>query len=452
MLERDFLGFINDNQLFGPTDNVLLAVSGGLDSVVMAELFYKIGQPFAIAHVNFGLRGEESDIDAIFVQNKAKQYGVPFHLTWFDTAAIANERNMSIQMAARELRYSWFQKLLGEYEYAYVATAHHQNDVLETILLNLTRGTGIAGLRGIAVKQNHLIRPLLFATCDQLAAYANKQELTYREDSSNAEDKYARNKIRHHVVPILTDINPGMWQTLPRTIERLRASETLVQAELNRSWQAISEQHGKQIRLPADKLLALSERAFYLSEWFKPMGFTIDQTEQMSKVLTQPVGQVFLSATHRVTHERNGLLLELLHSIPDYELKLTEWPVEPINVTGEFTLTVELRDKLAGFQPDKNANVASLDADKLLFPIVIRPWRQGDRFRPLGLNGHKLVSDLLNDLKLSRSERERTAVLISGDSIVWVIGKRIDHRFRVTQTTTRICQLTWLVHTDSERY
>ncbi|MBD2755407.1 tRNA lysidine(34) synthetase TilS [Spirosoma validum] len=444
MLERDFLGFINDNQLFGPADKVLLAVSGGLDSIVMAELFYKISQPFAIAHVNFGLRGTESDADAFFVQNKAEQYGVPFHLTRFDTAAVANERSISIQMAARELRYAWFQQLLQEHQYGCVATAHHQNDVLETILLNLTRGTGIAGLRGIAVKQNQVVRPLLFATRDQLAAYAETQRLTYREDSSNAEDKYARNRIRHHVVPVLTEVNPGLWQTLPRTTERLRASETLVQAELTRSWQAIHEQYGEKILLPISKLLTLAERAFCLSEWLRPMGFTVDQTEQMSNVLSQPVGQVFLSATYRVTHERNGLMLEPLRLVPDYELKLTEWPAEPIAVAGQFTLAVEFIDKPTDFQPVTKSNVAVLDAEKLTFPITIRPWRQGDRFRPLGLSGHKLVSDLLNDLKLSRSEREKTAVLLSGDSIAWVIGRRIDHRFRITQATRRICQLTFL--------
>ncbi|UFH51870.1 tRNA lysidine(34) synthetase TilS [Spirosoma sp. KNUC1025] len=441
-MERDFLGFINDNHLFGPTDRVLLAVSGGLDSMVMTELVHRIGQPFAIAHVNFGLRGEESNADARFVQNKAEQYGVPFHLTQVDTKAVAEERGISIQMAARELRYAWFRQLLSENNYACVATAHHLNDVLETVLLNFTRGTGIAGLHGIAVNQNQVVRPLLFASRDQLVAYYEANKLTHREDSSNPEDKYARNRIRHHVVPVLTELNPALWQTFPRTVDRLRAAETLLRTELERSWQEISEPWGEQTLLRSDKLLSLSELPFRLSEWLKPFGFMVDQVEQMTNALTQSVGQQFLSPTHRIIHERNGLVLEPLRLAPDYEIRLTDWPSAAINVTGHFALAVQLIDK-----PDNiptNPAVACLDADKLTFPITIRPWRQGDRFRPLGLNGHKLVSDLLNDLKLSRSERERTAVLLSGDSIAWVIGRRIDHRFRITPTTQRVCQLTLL--------
>ena len=441
MLERDFLGFINDNHLIEPTDRVILAVSGGLDSVVMAELFHRISQPFAIAHVNFGLRGAESEADALFVQNKAEQYGVPFHLIRFDTTAFANQRGISIQMAARELRYDWFRQLLSEYQYTCVATAHHQNDVLETLLLNLTRGTGIAGLHGIAVSQSQVIRPMLFSTRDQLATYAEERKLTYREDSSNAEDKYARNRIRHHVVTVLTSLNPALWQTLPRTIDRLRAAETLVQAELDRSWQEVIELSGEHILLRTDKLLTQAELLFRLTEWLKPYGFVFDQAKQMTDTLLQPVGQVFLSATHRITHERNGLLLEPLRVTPDYEITLTEWPETPVDIAGQFILSVQIVDKPADFKPDINPNVAYLDADKLTLPITIRPWQKGDRFRPLGLNGHKLVSDLLNDLKLNRSEREQTAVLLSGDAIAWVIGRRIDHRFRVTQETKRVYQL-----------
>lgn len=440
MLERDFLGFINDKKLFKPTDCVLLAVSGGIDSVVMAELFHRIGQPFAMAHVNFGLRGSESETDALFVKNKAEQYGVPFHLTQFDTTEFAVERGISIQMAARDLRYDWFAQLVQEHHYLGVATAHHQNDVLETILFNLTRGTGLAGLHGIAASQNGIIRPLLFATRATIATYADEQKLVYREDSSNANDKYARNRLRHHVVPVLTDLNPGLWQTLPRTVERLCAADVLVRLELNRSWQEIIEPMGKQTFLPTEKLMALPELSFRLAEWLKPFGFTTDQASWMVVSLTQEVGQIFQSPTHRIIHERlssgaTGLMLEKLLAMPDYEITLTDWSNVPVDVTGQFTLTIEQFAKAENFQPEANPDVACLDADRLLFPLTVRPWRQGDRFRPLGLNGHKLVSDLLNDLKLSRSEREQTAVLLSGEQIAWVIGRRIDHRFRVTNET-----------------
>ena len=446
MLERDFLGFINGKRLFGPTDCVLLAVSGGLDSVVMADLFQRTGLRFAVAHVNFGLRGAESDGDADFVQNIAKQYGVPFHLTRFDTAAVAAQRGISIQMAARDGRYDWFAQLIREHGYAAVATAHHQNDVLETLLLNLTRGTGLAGLHGIADRQGDVIRPVLFATRAGLAAHAETHGLTFREDRSNADDAYARNRIRHHVVPVLTDLNPGLWQTLSRTVERLRAAETLVRAELDRSWQAVAEPHSAGTFLPTDKLLAQPELAFRLAEWLKPYGFATDQIGQMIESLGRQTGQVFSPPAHGpwvITHDRlpngrAGLLLEPLPTALNYEILLTEWPAAPVAVAGRFTLTVELFDKPADFRPTTDPNIACLDADRLTLPLTIRPWQSGDRFRPLGLSGHKLVSDLLNDLKLTRTEREQTAVLLSSREIAWIIGHRIDHRFRITGETKRI--------------
>lgn len=450
MLGSDFLGFINEKRLFSPTDCVLLAVSGGLDSMVMADLFHRTGQRFAIAHVNFGLRGPESVDDATFVQNCAKQYGVPFHLTQFDAGAVAAERGISIQMAARDGRYAWFAELIQTHGYAAVATAHHQNDVLETLLLNLTRGTGLAGLHGITVRQGdvirpgHVIRPVLFATRDQLVAHAEAHGLTWREDRSNADDKYARNRIRHHVVPVLTDLNPGLLRdTLPRTVERLRAAETLVRVELDRSWQALVEPVGAGLLLPADKLLSQPELAFRLAEWLKPYGFTTDQTGQMIGALSRETGQLFRSTTHQVTHDRlpkgtTGLLLESLPARSDYEITLTEWPDAPVNVAGHFTLTIVLFGKPTDFRPSTNPDCAYLDADRLTFPLTIRPWQQGDRFRPLGLNGTKLVSDLLNDMKLPRTERARTAVLLSGDQIALVIGHRIAHSFRVTGQTKRV--------------
>ena len=443
-MERDFLAFINDNHLFPTTDQVLLAVSGGLDSMVMAALFHRAGLPFSIAHVDFGLRGPESDADALFVKNKADGYGVPFHLMRVDTTATATERGISIQMAARDLRYNWFAQLLAEHNYPCVATAHHLNDVLETLLLNLTRGTGLAGLHGIAPRQNNVVRPLLFATREQIAAYADEHGLTYREDSSNADDTYARNRIRHQVVPVLTSLNPGLWQTLPRTVEKLRAAETLMQRDLDRAWQATVVQTGNQILLPTAKLLALPEPLFQLSEWLNPFGFVADQIARMLACLHQPVGQVFNSATHRVTHERDGLLLEPLPQSVDYEITLTHWPNAPVPLPNGGTLTMQVMEKPDAFKPLPNPAVACFDADRLTFPLTIRPWQQGDRFRPLGMNGRKLVSDLLNDLKVGRTEREQTAVLLANGEVAWVIGYRIGHPFRVRVETERIVKIEFI--------
>jgi tRNA(Ile)-lysidine synthase len=438
MVETEFLGFINDNHLFESTDQVLLAVSGGLDSVVMAELFHRVNQPFAIAHVNFTLRASDSDEDAVFVENMAKRYGVPFHLVRFDTTTFAQDRGLSIQMAARELRYTWFAQLLATYSYPYVATAHHKNDVLETLLLNLTRGTGLAGLHGILARQNQIVRPLLFATRDQLAAFVNEAGLVYREDSSNANDTYARNRIRHHVVPILNDLNPGLWQTLPRTVERLRSAEVLMRAELDRSWQDVAE-----VRNEGILLLVLPELAFRLMEWLKPMGFTTDQARQVADMLGKPTGQIIQSVTHRIVHERTGLLIEAIPEQTTIDLLLNDWSEKVLELSKGRALTLDVMDRPAGFIPSPDPDIASLDADQLTFPLQIRLWKQGDRLRPLGLKGHKLVSDLLNDLKLSRLEREQTVVLLSGGEIAWVVGWRIAHRFRITAQTRKIARFSY---------
>lgn len=364
MLKQQFLGYINEHQLVGPADRVLLAVSGGLDSMVLADLFHHIQHPFAIAHVNFGLRGAESDEDARFVQNRAEAYGVPFYQTRFDTATIAASRGISIQMAARELRYDWFASLLRAHGYAAVASAHHQNDVLETVLLNLIRGTGLAGLHGILPRQGAIIRPLLFATRDDLLAYATEHGLTYREDSSNADDKYARNRIRHQVVPTLTGLNPNLlYETLPRTLARLRAAETLVGGELARSWQTVAQVKENSVWIPAEKLLSLTEPAFRLAEWLKPHGFGEEQVALMLASLARPVGQVFTSATHRVTHERTGLLLEPLPPLADYEITLIDWPDAPVTVPGVGTLHFERFDKPTDFRPPADPTVACFDAD-----------------------------------------------------------------------------------------
>lgn len=441
MVDADFLGFINDNHLFGPTEQVLLAVSGGVDSVAMTDLFHRINQPFAIAHVNFSLRANESDGDALFVENMAMRYGVPFHTICFDTTVFAQEHRISIQMAARELRYQWFDELLQKHGYACVATAHHLNDLLETVLLNLTRGTGLAGMHGILPRQNRLVRPLLFATRDQLATYVKEHELVYREDSSNADDKYARNRIRHHVVPVLNELNPGLWQTLPRTIERFRAAEILMRSELDRSWQAVAEPKDNGVLLSKEKLRQMPEVAFRLMEWLKPMGFTSEQSRQIANGLAQEPGQVIQSATHRVIHERFGLLLEPLPQPVAVDLLLTEWPNTPIEIPGLFTLTIDLLENSVPETIGGDPALAVLDADELVFPLTIRLWEQGDKLRPLGLKGRKLVSDLLNDLKLSRLERERTVVLLSGKEIAWVVGHRIGHRFRLTDQTKRVVRL-----------
>ncbi|MBC8155793.1 MAG: tRNA lysidine(34) synthetase TilS [Bacteroidetes bacterium] len=428
----------------GPTDCVLLAVSGGLDSVVMAHLFQNAGLRFAIAHANFRLRGDESDDDALFVENVAKRYRVPFHLTQFQTDHFACETGVSTQMAARTLRYDWFEQLRDQNKYAWIATAHHRHDVLETLLLNLTRGTGLAGLHGIAAWQGHIIRPLLFADRTDLETYAIGHQLDWREDRSNADDHYARNRIRHHVVPVLQGINPNLLHTLTATIDRLRAAQTLAQHELDRTAEIVLNAAGATTQIDLVSLRTLTEPAFRLAEWLRPFGFTYQQTTAMWQAIGQGRGQEFRSGTHRLIHEQDGLTLTpiLATTAPDSDLVLvTEVPDYQLSISPTHRLIFQIFDKPVDFMPPADPLIASFDADQLTLPLTIRRWQSGDRFRPLGLNGQKLVSDLLADQKVPRLEREQIRVLLAGDRIAWVIGKRLDHRFRTTALTRRIVQV-----------
>ncbi|RYF71450.1 MAG: tRNA lysidine(34) synthetase TilS, partial [Cytophagaceae bacterium] len=291
---------------------MLLAVSGGIDSMVLAALVKQGGFDFGIAHVNFGLRGTDSDDDAAFVENIALSYGVPFHLTRFNTSAEAQNRGESTQVTARQLRYEWFRQLQAEHGYTAVATAHHLNDVLETILINLTRGTGLAGLRGMPIQSEHtatwprLVRPLWFASRMAIDDYAQQHAISWREDSSNASDNYSRNQIRHHVLPVLEQINPGVLQTLPRTIGQLRAAESILQQELLASFQQCTQPAHEGFTIDIDTLARYPEPLFRLGEWLRPYGFTADVLAQCWHAVASSNGnvprhgQVFLAVDHRL--------------------------------------------------------------------------------------------------------------------------------------------------------
>jgi tRNA(Ile)-lysidine synthase len=452
-LRAVFLGFINEQQLFDLTDCILLAVSGGLDSVVMANLCAEIGLPFGIAHVNFGLRGVESDADEVFVRELAAKYAVPFYTQRFDTADIANQTGVSIQMAARQLRYDFFEQTARNQHYTAIATAHHRDDALETVLLNLVRGTGLAGLTGIPVRRDDagriaIVRPMLCTDRARIEAYAEERGLVWREDASNESDKYARNKIRHQVIPVLRELNPNLTETLADTLERLRGAAELVADKLHKTgtWHDVVSDVNGQPTLNREVLLQLPNPLFLFCEWLKQYGFNYDQAKQIFGVMrSQTIGQTFASATHRAWNDRDGLIITPIAPAIHYEIVLNEWPADGlIDVAGQFALSVRVFDKPTDYKPNPDPAVGCFNADRLHFPITIRPWQLGDRFRPLGMDGQKLVSDLLNDRKISLPNRERVAVLLSGDRIVWVIGLRIGHEFRVTSAADRICEIQML--------
>ncbi|MGA0558345.1 tRNA lysidine(34) synthetase TilS [Larkinella sp. VNQ87] len=431
-----FTHFIAHEQLFQPTDQMLLAVSGGLDSVVLADLFRLAGFSYGIAHVNFQLRGAESEEEAMFVRALAGRHRVRFHMVRMPKGQQAEKSGISTQMAARQFRYAWFEQLADEAGYTRIVTAHHQDDVLETVLLNLVRGTGLTGLTGIPIRQGRVIRPLWFADRASLEQYARENALTWREDSSNQSDKYRRNQLRHQVVPVLKQLNPNLLQTLQTTLVRLKAADALLHQELRRTWEEVVEVHPDGFQLALQKLIMFPEWEYRLSEWLKPFGFQYVQISSVGEaVRSSQFGQVFYSTTHRIIRDRDSLLIEPLKWVEKKSIVLASIPDQTIWVSPSFGLTVELIDRTANFTLPTNPTIACLDADRIQWPLTVRPWQPGDRFRPLGLSGSQSVGDFFTNRKISLTERQSAWVLESGGQIAWLIGYRLDDRFRITDQT-----------------
>ncbi|RAJ99819.1 tRNA(Ile)-lysidine synthase [Larkinella arboricola] len=441
-LERRFLSFINREQLFDQTDCILLTISGGLDSVVMAELFRSAGLRYGMAHVNFQLRGAESEGDEAFVKELAEQHGVRFHTVRLAAKNESEAQGISTQMAARKLRYDWFEQVAEEFDYARIATAHHQDDVLETILLNLVRGTGLTGLKGVPVRQGRIIRPLWFADRTMIEAYAQNGGIRWREDSSNASDKYHRNRLRHQVVPVLKEINPNLLETLQTTVARLRSADALVDAEIRRSWEKLAEMRPEGIFLSIEQLLLLEEWEYRLAEWLKPYGFQYAQLGDMAEtVRADGFGQQFYSATHLLIRDRDYLMIKPRQAAPAQTLILDAIPATTLNVFGQYELYFELIPRSGDFQIPVDSNIACLDAERIQWPLTIRIWQNGDRFRPLGVKGHQTVGNFLTNRKVTIAERQSARVLVSGDRIAWLVGYRPDDYFRITDQTRTILKI-----------
>ncbi|MFY9310354.1 MAG: tRNA lysidine(34) synthetase TilS [Bacteroidia bacterium] len=434
-----FFNHIETQNLCTKADTTLLTVSGGIDSVVMCELFRKAGLKFAIAHCNFQLREAESDQDEEFVESLAGLYNVAFHSIAFDTAKYAKKNNLSIQLAARELRYKWFEEIRQEYNYEYIATAHHVNDSIETFLINFSRGTGIAGLHGILPKQGTVIRPLLFATKQEIESFAKKNNLKYREDSSNASDKYTRNKIRHHIIPLLKQLNPDFENAASSTIQRLQETEKIYDSTIAKQRASIVKTTNGTTMISIPRLKKLVPHAAYLYEFLKPFNFNPATINEIRDVLDGETGKQFFSSTHRLIKDRDSLVIKEMKTT-ETEKATTYWIKKKQKecITEGFSLQFE---KLKKQELSFNPLIASIDFDKLEFPLEIRKWQKGDVFYPLGMKGKKKLSDFLIDIKLSLFQKENTWLLISAKRIVWVIGLRLDDRFKVTNTTSVVYKI-----------
>jgi len=433
-----FTDFISRNQLLSGTDKVLLAVSGGIDSMVMANLFLKTDNTIGIAHCNFQLRGTESDNDEKFVREFAINSSTPFYTKSFDTEKYAEENKVSIQMAARDLRYEWFEKIRVTEGFDYIALAHNKNDILETVLLNIARGTGLKGMTGIKKKSGFIIRPLLSATRNEIAQYADDNDLSYREDSSNAKIKYKRNKIRHQIIPEFEDLNPDFIDSFSQTISQIEeAYEIFENMVIKKKRQTVTE-IGDKILIDIYKLKNLSNKATYLYEFLKPYHFPSQIIPDIIESLEGISGKQFLSSTHRLVKDRNHLIITLLKKDTTEKYYIDR-------ETKELTQPIRLFFRKFSSKPNlkipHSPDIAWINASGLEYPLILRKWKAGDYFYPLGMQDPKKLSDFFIDEKLSLIEKENLWILTSGNKIVWVPGKRIDNRFRVETETNEILEI-----------
>ncbi|MBE9509836.1 MAG: tRNA lysidine(34) synthetase TilS [Bacteroidetes bacterium] len=433
-----FTDFISRNQLLTGTDNVLLAISGGIDSMVMANLFLKTDNTIGIVHCNFQLRGTESDNDEKFVREFAKNSNTPFYSKSFDTEKYAEENKVSIQMAARDLRYEWFEKIRVTEGYNYIALAHNKNDILETVLLNIARGTGLKGMTGIKKKSGNIIRPLLSATRNEIAQYADDNDLSYREDSSNAQIKYKRNKIRHQIIPEFEELNPDFIDSFSQTINQIEEAYGIFENMIKKKKEQTVTEIGDKTLIDIYKLRNLSNKTTYLYEFLRPYHFPSQIIPDIIESLEGISGKQFLSSTHRLIKDRNHLIIT-----PQKKDSTEKYYID--EKTKKLTQPIQLSFRKFSLKPNliipHSPDIAWIDASILEYPLILRKWKIGDYFYPLGMQDPKKLSDFFIDEKLSIVEKENSWILSSGDKIVWVLGKRIDNRFRIRKETNEILEI-----------
>ncbi len=438
MRER-FKRFNSEKKLIGVDERILLAVSGGIDSMVMADLLIREGSDCGVAHCNFGLRGKESDADEKFVKEYAASAGIPFHSKRFETEKYAIENGLSIQMAARELRYSWFEEVMERHSYQKTAVGHNMNDNAETMLINLVRGSGIRGLSGMSPANGRIIRPILLFTRDEISDYCRTHAIKYREDRSNSEVKYTRNKIRHKVIPVLREINPALLDTLVNTGEIMKGSLQIIEEACSEIKKSCIQGSGSIFIADIKELRKYSTNQAIIYELFRDFGIKGRETRDVIDLIDGTTGSILLTPEYRLVKNRDQLLITpLKDSLNHWECKI-QTPGDLLN-SGFFREAVVVTDTEAYAIPHHKSS-ASLDFDKVVFPVTLRSWSSGDYFYPFGMRGRKKISDFFTDMKYSLPEKEKSVIMESDGKIVWLVGQRIDNRFRVTDKTRRILYL-----------
>ncbi|MGW8123106.1 tRNA lysidine(34) synthetase TilS [Roseivirga echinicomitans] len=435
MLNR-FLSFIKKHAPNSEANKWLLAVSGGLDSMVLLHLCHQAGFDISVAHCNFNLRGKESDADAKFVENTCLELNIPYFEKQFDTSVYAEANGISTQMAARDLRYAWFETLLTMQNLDQLAVAHHAQDNLETVLLNLARGTSISGLRGMLPKTGNIIRPLLGFERAEIENFAKQEKIEWREDSSNASENYKRNYLRHQVIPLFTQLNTGFYSTFENTLEKNLEVERVFHEKIM-ALKPFVEEVTDGYRFSKDQIIYSGIGAFQLSELLKPFGLNYEQSKELLTAIEGISGKVFNTNTHQFLVDREYVFISL-HQVSEFEPFLIEAGQEQFTISEQNYRLERLKGNL---EVDRNASNAFLDFDKLTFPLEVRAWKEGDYFFPLGMKGKKKLSDFMIDQKIPLNLKDQIRVLTSNGNIVWVIGHRIDDRYKASDQTKTVLSI-----------
>jgi tRNA(Ile)-lysidine synthase len=431
---EEFNRFIFENNLIKQGDKILLAVSGGIDSMVMAHLFLRRNHKDGIAHCNFSLRGKESDKDEELVRQFAADNNIPFYTIRFETKTYSKINRLSVQMAARELRYNWFEEIRKQNGFDSIAVAHNLNDNIETLLINLIRGTGLAGMAGIKPLNNNIIRPLLFASRQDIQTYCDKNKIVFREDRSNADTKYTRNKIRHLVLPVLKEINPSVEVTLNETAERFSGFNEIVSEYISQLRETIAEEKEHIISYNISLLKTHLHNKAVLYELFKPYGVTNSKLIDLIKVIDGRTGGQIITDTHRIIKNRKEIIVSDEAYMQETSYTIADTEAFCIYPGISSARNVKISDT---YEIPSDPQIACIDLQKISFPVLIRKWKPGDYFYPLGMKQKKKLSDYFIDNKYSRFDKETIFILESDGKIVWLIGDRIDDRFKITGSTKK---------------